>query len=70
MTDCIESKVQTLRKNTGITQEELALAVGVTRQTVIAIEKGNYCPSLLLGFKIAHYFKTDINKAFIYKHDE
>ena len=70
MTDFIRSNVQTLRKHNGITQEDLASAVGVTRQTVIAIEKGNYSPSLLLGFKIAHYFKTNVEKAFIYQHDK
>ena len=69
MNDYIQSNVLTLRKRTGITQEDLASAVGVTRQTVIAIEKGNYCPSLLLGFRIAQYFKTNIEKAFAYKND-
>ena len=42
---------------TGITQEALAEAVHVTRQTVIAIEKGNYTPSVLLALKIAKFFK-------------
>ena len=70
MNDYIRSNVLALRKRTGITQEDLALAVGVTRQTVIAIEKGNYCPSLLLGFRISRYFKMNVEKAFTYKYDK
>ena len=46
------------------TQEELARTVGVTRQTIIAIEKGNYVPSLLLAMKIAKYFKKPVESIF------
>ena len=49
-----------------ITQEDLAKAIGVTRQTVIAMEKGKYNPSLELAFKIARYFKVSIENIFIY----
>ena len=49
-----------------ITQEDLATAIGVTRQTVIAMEKGKYNPSLELAFKIAHYFKVKIEDVFFY----
>ncbi len=48
----------------GITQEDLAKTLGVTRQTVIAIEKGNYTPSVLLALKIASYFKQPMEKVF------
>ena len=47
-----------------IPQEELAKAIGVTRQTIIAIEKGNYTPSVLLALKIASYFHTTVEKLF------
>jgi len=47
-----------------ITQEELAERVGVSRQTIIAIEKGNYTPSVLLALKIARFFKTPVEKLF------
>ncbi len=47
-----------------LTQEELAKEVNVTRATIIAIEKGAYNPSLELAFRIARYFKTDINEIF------
>ena len=50
-----------------ITQEELASRVGVTRQTILAIEKGKYNPSLELAFKIAKYFETTIEEVFFYK---
>lgn len=46
------------------TQEELGKAVGVTRQTIIAIEKGNYTPSVLLALKIAKYFNTSVENLF------
>ncbi|MFH1369425.1 MAG: helix-turn-helix transcriptional regulator [Elusimicrobiota bacterium] len=47
-----------------ITQEALAEAVGVTRQTIIAIEKGNYVPSLLLALTIARFFKKNVEEIF------
>ncbi len=50
-----------------ITQEDLAQALGVTRQTIIAIEKNKYDPSLNLAFKIARHFKVQIEDLFIYK---
>jgi putative transcriptional regulator len=60
----IANTVHTLRSQKNITQEDLAQAVGVTRQTIIAIEKGNYIPSLLLALRIAKYFKKDIKEVF------
>jgi len=55
------------RKTAGITQAELAEAVGVTRQTVISIEKGNYVPSVLLAMKIANFFETNVEDIFSYE---
>jgi putative transcriptional regulator len=49
-----------------ITQENLAKEVGVSRQTIIAIEKGNYNPSLELAFKIVRFFEVRIEDVFIY----
>ena len=63
LTNCVFD----LRKERGITQEELAQAVGVTRQTIIAIERGNYTPSVLLALKIAAYFKMPVENLFIIK---
>ena len=56
--------VYALRLKAGFTQEELGAKVGVTRQTIIAIEKGNYTPSVLLAMKIAQVFKTPVEKIF------
>lgn len=64
MEDIVTNKVQQFRKDQNITQEELAQAVGVTRQTIIAIERGNYTPSVLLALKIAKHFKKAVNDIF------
>ncbi len=60
----VENKVSTLRKEKDVTQEEFADKIGVSRQTVVAIEKGNYIPSLLLGLKIANYFGKKVDEVF------
>ena len=60
----IINNVQKLRKERGITQEAFAEDIGVTRQTVIAIEKGNYTPSVLLALKIAKYFEITVEEIF------
>jgi len=62
--DTIQNNVHRLRKRAKLTQEELAEAVGVTRQTIIAIEKGNYTPSVCLALRIAKKFKTPVEKIF------
>ena len=56
--------VHTLRKEQGMTQEGLAQKLGITRQTVIAIEKGNYTPSVLLALKITELFKKPLEEIF------
>ena len=50
-----------------LTQEALANELGVTRQTVLAIEKGKYDPSLELAFRIARYFRVSIEEIFTYE---
>ena len=64
MKDKVFNKFQQFRQKSGITQEELAKAVGVTRQTIISIEKGSYAPSIVLGLKISKYFKQPLEKVF------
>lgn len=64
MRESIQSHVQQMRKESRITQETLGEAIGVTRQTIIAIEKGNYVPSLALAMKIARYFKKRVEDIF------
>jgi len=65
--DNVTSRVYELRKKASITQEELANTVNVTRQTIIAIEKGNYIPSVLLALKIARYFEQPVEIIFQYE---
>ncbi len=60
----IINRVKQLRSEKSITQEELASACGVSRQTVIAIEKGNYTPSLLLALQVAEFFGLPVEKVF------
>ncbi len=62
--DEVLNSVYSARKKKKVTQEELAKAVDVTRQTIIAIEKGHYTPSVCLALKIAKYFKDDVEKLF------
>lgn len=58
MKEIIKNQVYELRTGSNITQEGLAEEIGVTRQTIIAIEKGNYTPSVILALKIARFFST------------
>ncbi|MEK7150632.1 MAG: helix-turn-helix transcriptional regulator [Patescibacteria group bacterium] len=67
MRESVGNRVYEFRDKAGVTQQELADAADVTRQTIIAIEKGNYIPSLLLAFKISRYFKQSIEKIFYYE---
>lgn len=63
----METRLKVYRAMKNMTQEDLADAVGVTRQTVIAIEKGNYNPSLELAFRIARLFGAKIEDIFVYE---
>ncbi|MGV8143272.1 MAG: helix-turn-helix transcriptional regulator [Methanothermobacter sp.] len=63
----MKNKLKIYRAMKDITQEELAKELGVTRQTIIAIEKNKYDPSLVLAFKIARFFKVQIEDVFLYQ---
>lgn len=65
----METKIQELRKANKISQVELADEMGVTRQTIISLEKGRYNVSLELAFKIARYFGKTIEEVFIFEED-
>jgi putative transcriptional regulator len=60
----LKTRIAELRKEKRISQEELALAVGVTRQTITSIEVEKYVASLPLAYKIAHYFNMSIEEVF------
>lgn len=64
MMEHIANQVSDCRLKANLTQEALAAAVGVTRQTIIAIEKGNYTPSVLLAMKISAFFKKSVEDIF------
>lgn len=63
----MKNKVEEFRKQRNEKQEELANVVGVSRQTIISIEKGKYNPSILLAFKMANHFNKTIEEIFIYE---
>ena len=60
----IENHIKKMRIDKNITQEELARAVNVSRQTIIAIEKGHYVPSLLLAMNLAKFFRISVEELF------
>lgn len=66
----MHNRIAALRKERRITQEELGLAVGVTRQTIISLENGRYNASLLLAHKLARYFDTTIESLFIFDEED
>jgi len=64
MNEYVSNRVQEFRTQARLTQEELAGKVGVSRQTIIAIERGRYTPSVLLALKLARFFKMPVEKVF------
>lgn len=60
----MKTRIPELRKQNKLSQEELALAVGVTRQTITSIECGKYTASLVLAYRIAKYFELSIEDIF------
>lgn len=67
LTEQVHNRVKALRSDKGLTQAELAEAIGITRQTVVSIEKGSYTPSVLLALKLAKYFNTSVEELFYYE---
>ena len=63
----MKNRLEELRKQRGINQEQLAEALEVSRQTIGSLENGRYNPSILLAFKIARYFDLPIEEIFIYE---
>lgn len=66
----MKTKIPELRKRNKLSQEELALAVGVTRQTITSLEVGKYTASLMLAYKIAKYFGLTIEEVFDFSEAE
>lgn len=66
----MKNRLEELRKQRGLRQEELADILEVSRQTVGSLENGRYNPSILLAFKIARYFNLPIEEIFIYEEEK
>ena len=66
----MKNRLEELRKERGIKQEQLASVLEVSRQTISSLEKGRYNPSIQLAFKIARYFEMSIEDIFIYEEDD
>ena len=66
----MKNKIKVFRAMHDLTQEHLAQVIGVNRQTILAIEKGKYVPSLDLAFRIARYFGVSIEEVFMYEDEE
>lgn len=70
MKELVKNEVCKYRMQIGATQEDLANKVNVSRQTIIALEKGNYTPSVLLALKIAGFFKLPVEKVFTISYEK
>jgi len=66
----MKNRLEELRKERGIKQEELAAELEVSRQTIGSLENGRYNPSILLAFKLSKYFGLKIEDIFIYEEEE
>lgn len=66
----MKNKIKVYRAMHDLTQDALAQALGVTRQTILAIEKGKYDPSLELAFKMARHFNITVDELFVYESEE
>ena len=65
----MKNRIEEIRKQRGIRQEEFAKAMGVSRQTISSLENGRYNPSILLAYKIAKYFGMTIEDVFIFEEE-
>ena len=63
----MKNKIEDIRKEKGIRQEDFAKAMGVSRQTISSLENGRYNPSILLAYKIAKYFEKTIEEVFLFE---
>ena len=66
----MKNRLEEIRKSRGVTQEQLAAALRVSRQTIGSLENGRYNPSIILAFKIARYFNLYIEDIFIYEEEQ
>ena len=65
----LKNKIEAIRKEKGILQEEFSRAMGVSRQTISSLENGRYNPSILLAHKIAKFFEMTIEEVFVFEEE-
>ena len=65
----VHNRLKDFRSNIGLNQQEMGERVGVSRQTISLIERGDYSPSITLALKIARFFETTVEDIFIYEED-
>ena len=66
----MKNRIEEIRKERGIRQEEFAKNMGVSRQTISSLENGRYNPSIILAYKIAKYFEMTIEEVFIFEEED
>lgn len=66
----MKNRIESIRKERGIRQDEFAKSMGVSRQTISSLENGRYNPSIMLAYKIAKYFGLTIEEVFIFEEEE
>ena len=66
----MKNRIEEIRKEKGIRQDELAHILGVSRQTISSLENGRYNPSIQLAFRLARYFGLSVEEIFIYEEEE
>lgn len=66
----MKNRIEEIRKERGIRQEEFAKCMGVSRQTISSLENGRYNPSITLAYKIAKYFNMTIEEVFVFDEED
>lgn len=66
----MKNRIEEIRRERGIRQEDFARSLGVSRQTISSLERGRYNPSIFLAYKIARYFEMSIEEVFIFDDDK
>lgn len=66
----MKNRIEAIRKQRGILQDEIAKAMGVSRQTISSLENGRYNPSIMLAYKIAKYFGMSIEEVFVFEEED
>ncbi len=66
----MKNRIEDIRKEKGIRQEDFAKSMGVSRQTISSLENGRYNPSIMLAYKIAKYFEMTIEEVFIFEEED